>query len=58
MLEIYENSVLIDTYTGLSADNPVIGVTKPSLSASNTYEGKLTAIRNIDLAEQTASVFF
>ena len=42
-IEIYENNNLYDSYTGLSPDNPTIGITIPSLSAYNTYEAKLTA---------------
>ena len=57
-LEIFENSSLYDSYTGLSADNPTTGVTIPSLSGINSYEAKLTAIRNSDNAQVTSSVYF
>jgi hypothetical protein len=57
-IEIYENGGLYDSYSGLSADNPTIGLTVPSLSAANAYEAKLIAIRNSDSAEVTSSVFF
>jgi len=57
-IEIYENGSLYDSYTGLSADNPTTGLTIPSLSAANTYEAKLIAIRNSPYAETTSSVYF
>ena len=57
-IEIYENGGLYDSYTGLSSDNPTTGLTIPSLSAANTYEARLKAIKNSPYVETTSSVYF
>jgi hypothetical protein len=57
-IELYEDGGFSTSYTGLSADNPSLGVTIPGLSTASTYEAKLIAIRNSDSAQVTQSVYF